>query len=231
MSVPLASVFTPSYNKGTFAAEAVASVLGQDCGDFEYWIIENSADDVTREVLAPLLGDPRIRYAELSFTAPERAGRYIPSVLLNEYYPKAAGEFIFYLSDDDILMPSCISRCTAFLNEDPARMVCYFTQQQESWRENAFHPHGGIPAHVNMGAGTPFGVVDSRIDGGQIAFRREALDGISQPWFTENPDPSVACHSDGVFMQRLADLHTFHAIPDHLGTKRRTPVSTWGRSG
>src|SRR5215470_565459 len=111
--MPLASVFTPSYSKGAYAAEAIRSVLAQDFTDFEYWVLENSDDGGhTRSVIAPLLDDKRVIYQEAEFTPGERAERYPPAVLLNRYYPKATGKYIFYLSDDDLLDPRCLRLCT-----------------------------------------------------------------------------------------------------------------------
>jgi spore maturation protein CgeD len=227
MTAPLASVFTLSHNKGQYAVEAIKSVLAQDYPDFEYWILENSTDASTRELIAPLLGDPRIIYEEIDLTASERAACYVPAMLLNRYYPKAAGRYIFYLSDDDLLDPGCVGECVRFLDADPDRHVCYFSHR---------HATGGgvmlnaIMAVHPMGAGTGEPVVDCRIDGGQIVHRRTVLDAITWPWFPETPEPAQACHADGLFMQRLADRFIFWPIANYLGTKRRTELSVWDRA-
>jgi spore maturation protein CgeD len=228
--MPAASVFTLSHNKGASAADAIASVLRQDFTDFEYWILENSTDSVTRETIAPLLGDPRIRYEEITLDPAERAVCYVPAVLLNRYYPKANGKYIFYLSDDDLLNPGCVRRCTEFLDADPSRQVCYFSHHHQTWYAGAFMDHGSIMTAGALGAGTGNPVVDCRIDGGQIVHTRECLDFLDQPWFPEEPDPVLACHADGRFMQRLADRFTFWPLPEVLGTKRRTELSLWDRA-
>jgi spore maturation protein CgeD len=226
---PLASVFTPSYNKGRYAAEAIASVLGQDCPDFEYWILENSDDGTTRDIIAPLLGDSRVLYQEIDLDPAQRAGCYPPAMLLNRYYPEAAGKYIFYLSDDDLLDSTCIRTCTEFLEAHPARRVCYFSHRHEVCGPGGASPAGEIAATVPLGGGTEQPVVDCRIDGGQIAHRKDCLDYIDQPWFPETPEPGLACHADGRFMQKLAAHFTFHPVPETLGTKRRTPLSAWDR--
>jgi spore maturation protein CgeD len=227
--MPLASVFTPSYNKGHYATEAIASVLAQDFSDFEYWILENSTDGVTRKEIAPLLGDPRVIYEEIELTAGERERTYPTAVLLNRYYPKANGKYIFYLSDDDLLEPSCVSRCVEFMEADPQRRVCYFGLLHASLREGGFMPTGGIPALHPMGMGTELPVVDSRIDGGQIAHRKDCLDWIGPPYFPEQAEHGIACHADGLFMQKMAREFTFHPVEEFLVTHRRTPLSTWDR--
>ena len=226
-------MFTPSFNKGTYAAEAIASVLAQEFRDFEYWILENSTDGGnTRGMIAPLLDDPRIRYEEITLTGHERTGCYPTAVLLNRYYAKAAGKYIFYLSDDDLLEPECLGRCVAFMEAHKDRWVCYFSMRRTSTHAPEFHPEGPwIAADKPMGAGTFWASVDSRIDGGQIAHRRECLDRIDWPWFPETPDGGVARHADGVFMDRLAEFWTFHPVPGPvLATHRCTPLSTWDRA-
>jgi len=226
-AAPLASVFLPSYNKPDYVAEAIGSVLDQDCGDFELWVLENSTDDRTRKVIGPLLGDPRIRYLELDIPAAQRESCYITSQLLNTFYPRAEGRFIFYLSDDDLLQPGCVAEVTRFLEEDPARGVCYFSQRQVVWRDGCWQDCLVIAADQPRGTGTQMVTVDCHIDGGQIAYRTSCLRALTQPWFPEDPDPSVARHSDGLFMQKLASFHTFWPLPAELGVKRRSPLSTW----
>ena len=78
--MPMVSVFLPSYNKGEYAAEAIACVLAQDFTDYELWILENSTDGTTRETIAPLLDDPRIVYEEITFGPGEREAAYPTAV-------------------------------------------------------------------------------------------------------------------------------------------------------
>jgi glycosyltransferase involved in cell wall biosynthesis len=227
--MPLVSVFTPSYNKGHYATEAIACILAQDFTDFEFWILENSTDGETRETIAPLLGDPRIVYEEIEFGPGEREACYPTARLLNRYYAKAAGKYIVYLSDDDLLDPRTLRLCVEFLEADTSRKVCYFGLRHASLRASGFMPTGGIPALHPMGAGTDLPVVDSRIDGGQIAHRTDCLEVLEQPWFPEQSEPGIACHADGLFMQKLAREFTFHPLNETLVTHRRTPLSTWDK--
>ena len=228
---PMASVFTPSYNKGAYAADAIRSILAQDYGDFEYWILENSTDDgATRDQIAPLLDDPRVIYQEFDIHPEWREKVYIPAWLLNQWYPRANGKYIFYLSDDDLLDPATIGTCVRFLEEDPGRHVCWFSMRRVAAPRPgpvAGDLDGGFPADKPMGHDTPRHHVDCRIDGGQVAHRRTCLDGLQQPWFPEDSDGGAASHADGLFLQKLASRYTFWPIPEHLLTKRLTPLSAW----
>ena len=232
MTGPAASVFLPSYGKPQYVGEAIASVLAQEFTDFELWILENCDDGgATRAAVAPYLGDPRIVYEEIGFTEAERAERYITAVLLNRYYPKAAGRVIFYISDDDLMEPGCLARCMAELDGHPEQSVVWFTMWRTAWsqQQQRFRPAGSIPAVNAVGVGTGQPQADCRIDGGQVAHRRECLDQIDQPWFPEDRSKYVAMHADGVFLQKLANRYVFHPVPEYLMTHRVTPLSTWDR--
>ena len=230
---PMASVFTPSFNKGAYAADAIRCILAQDYPDFEYWILENSTDDTTRAEIAPLLGDPRVIYQEFDIHPDWREKVYVPAWLLNQWYPRANGRYIFYLSDDDLLDPRTIGTCVRFLEADPARDVCWFSMR----RVSAPHPgpgpypeyEGGFPADKPMGHGTDFHHVDCNIDGGQVTHRKTCLDALPQPWFPEDTDGGLASHADGLFLQKLAARHTFWPVAEDFLTKRRTPTSKWNQ--
>lgn len=221
MSRPLASVFTPSYNKGPLALEAMGSVLGQTFGDFEYWVLENSTDAETRSAVGALAAtDPRVIYREVDFTEADRREFYPTARLLNEFYPQAAGEYVFYLSDDDLLAPTCLERCVAFMEGDPEMMVAYFTM--------TFTRDGRgvstIGANGFRGLGSNAGV-DCSIDGGQIVHRRRCLDELEQPYFPLGwPD---AGHADGLFMEKLAARFRFYPLNETLAEHRFTALSTW----
>lgn len=230
MTGPLVSVFTPVHNKAAYAPDAIRSVLAQDMPDFEYWILENSTDSgVTRGAIAPLLNDPRVIYEEIEFTRAERMQCYPPAVLLNRYMAKAAGEYVCYISDDDVFELSCFRRCVEAFGAGPERMVVWFGVWIAACRGGGEVPAGAIPADGPLGFGTAETGVDCRIDGGQIMWRRDALEQIERPWYPETPVPGVACHSDGLMMQKLARRFTFWPVPEFLLTHRRTPLSTWDR--
>src|ERR1700722_10173117 len=117
---PKVSVFIPSYNKGEYVLDAVRSVFAQTMTDWELWLLENSNDGVTHEIVGneidrylktfnekPL---GMIHYERLEGDEIERQRRekYITNWLLNVYYPEALGEYIFYISDDDLIDPECL---------------------------------------------------------------------------------------------------------------------------
>jgi len=228
---PAFSVFMPCYGKPAYAPEAIASVLAQDCGDFEFWILENSDDGgATRSAIAPLLSDPRIIYEELALGEDERLPRaWTPAVLMNRYYGKAAGDLIAYISDDDLWEPGLTGRVLAEFTAHPEYHAVWFTMWRTLWdgQQGRWRPAGSIPAVCDVGKGAGQEQADCRVDGGQVVHRRECLDEIPQPWFPLGK--ATAHHNDGVFLQKLADRHPLHPIPDRLMTHRSTPQSWWDK--
>ncbi len=231
MSRPRISCFLPSYNKHEFAVEAVQSVIGQDSGDWELFLLENSTDGLTRALLRDIpqvMTDARIHYDELDNLEEIRGRCYITSWLLNQHYPRAGGDFIFYLSDDDVLAPEIFGEIARYFDDFPDRDALYFSMA----RASASYPGDGLSFESQSApilALEPRGQgrVDGQIDGGQVSYRKSLLARLDPPWFPEDKDPGTACHSDGLFLNRITGLTPFYPLPVYGVQHRMTPLSTW----
>ena len=219
-----ASVFLPSYNKKGFVLEAMHSILGQSSSDWELWVLENSTDNETRELIkdSGLLQDQRIRYVEIDFSQELRDTVYPTCYLLNRYYPQANGEFIFYLSDDDLLDSDCIEACLSHFEANPDHSVCYVSMWIVGQEEPGGTPKvfGQIDADTIRHSGQTRG-----IDGGMIVHRKSCLDAIPYPFFNESK--LTAYRSDQVFVAALAEHYDFYPVPRLLAMHRSTPASLW----
>lgn len=228
------SVFLPSHNKGGFAVEAVRSVQDQDFGDYELWILENSTDDGrTRNLLRKYtdLPDPRVRYCEIDLADEIRQQHIAVAYILNEYYPKAQGEVILYLSDDDIFMPGLFRSVADYFDANPTRDALYFNLartiahsagQGISWGSRWL----GIDADIVRGETR----LDCKIDGGQVAYRKSVLYRISKPWFYTGKQPETACHADGLHLEAIAQAGVeFYPLAVPGVIHRHTPVSVWSK--
>ncbi len=61
--LPLISIILCTYNRAHLVTRAIASVLGQSCGDWELIIVDDGSIDDTALVMRPLVkSDPRLRY-------------------------------------------------------------------------------------------------------------------------------------------------------------------------
>lgn len=229
---PYFSVFMPSYNKRGFGVEAARSVLDQDFEDWELWVLENSTDGRTRSILRNFLptDDPRIHFEVIDLDVEIRAN-YSPAAYLdNRWYPKANGEIILYISDDDLFMPGLFSSISSYFNNYPDREAVYFHLARTravrpgtgtTWGER----FAGIPADLPRGAGE----VDCQIDGGQVAYRKQVLNKIDSPYFPECNDGDAG-HADGLHLEKITQAGIiFYPLPVAGVIHRHTLVSTWSQ--
>lgn len=237
---PKISVFLPSYNKRGYVVDAMRSVFAQTLIDWELWLLENSNDgyqtrhyvDSELRSLGRHTGSLRekIHYIQLDGEEIEyrRARSYITAWLLNVYYPEANGDYIFYLSDDDLIDPECFEVMAGVLDAHPDYQVVYAGLRAvgvtQPGQTGPFREIMRIPAVDEKSFP---GSVDSKIDGGQIMHRKTCLDALVHPYFEEMPNPDIARHADGLFMERLVGRFTFYPIDRELITHRWTPESLW----
>jgi glycosyltransferase involved in cell wall biosynthesis len=106
---PAISVVLPTYNGEPFVAEAVESVLRQDTDDFELVICDDASSDSTWETLSRYT-DPRIKLLR----NPENRGLF-PT--LNRLMHEARGRWIHLWSQDDRMLPDCLSGTLQFASD------------------------------------------------------------------------------------------------------------------
>lgn len=218
----MVSVFTPSFNKAEYVVDAIEGVLTQTYQNYEYWILENSNDKKTRKIVRRFKPHPKIKYIEIDLTDKQRKEFYPTAKILNTFYPQANGEFIFYLSDDDLVYEDCFERCISRLQTTD---IVYFSHDIfEVDVENNIKKIGENRATVPIGkdTGMPLSCV---IDGGQVMHRTSCLEKIRQPYFAYDYEIAAAC--DGRFMEELGSYYTFYPIGQTLGAHRRTSKSTF----
>lgn len=229
--MPKISVFMPSHNKGGYVVTALRSIENQTRQDFEVFVLENSTDDGrTKSILRKngYYDRPGIRVENIEDVP--RGEVNVMGWLLNRWYPKANGEYIFYLSDDDLLMPRAFQLLAGHLDDNPDHGACYGTLQHA----NSSHPSDmQFTGYLIMARDTRGpGEVDCHVDGGQIMHRKSCLDDVGYPYFEESPELEIARHIDGMFMERLVRKHPLHPVdsPEPVATHRMTPKSTYTRS-
>jgi GT2 family glycosyltransferase len=91
------SVVIPTFRRTGELMEALASVLGQTGVTFEVAVVDDCPDGSAREPVERLR-DPRVTYIR----NPQPTGG-VPSTVRNLAWPKARGEFLHFLDDDDIV--------------------------------------------------------------------------------------------------------------------------------
>lgn len=212
------TIFTCSYNKPRYVSEAIASVLAQTCPDFEYVILENSDDGITRKIVHQTQ-DPRVKIIDVDFSNAERNKEYVESRLKNIYFPQAKGGYIMALADDDLLEPTCFEEHIREFSRDKTQIANFHACRITYLNSNK--PDEFLPAIKTFG---PHRAPHQRMDGGSVMFKKELLTKISQPYFKCNwYDAHI---SDGLFLNKLARVTTIYPINKILHIKRITKVST-----
>lgn len=231
--MPRISVFMPSYNKRGFGVEAVRSVFSQTFTDWELWILDNSTDDgKTRKVLKKYIPmeDPRVHFEEIELSPQHRAQYYATAWLMNQYYPKANGDIILYISDDDLFQPGLFKSVVDYFDEHQDRHALYF----HLVRTRAYAPGQGTKwneafAFIWADRIRSVNCLDCQIDGGQIAYRKHVLDAIGQPYFNQGNDLH-ASHADGTHMEKIPRAgFDFYPLEVKGVIHRHTLLSTWSK--
>ena len=128
------------------------------------------------------------------------------------------GRYVCTFYDDDLYAPDFIEQMAGYLDAHPDAMAVTCSESRQTY---SGEDRGGIGGY-QRGPGE----FDCRVDGAQIMFRREVLDRIGDPWLPE--DTGRCSHSDGVFLERLADVcGRVPGIDATLVTHRFTPLSTY----
>lgn len=116
MTKPLITIITPSFNQAQFVAETVRSILSQDYEPIEYRVVNDGSTDDT-DIAIRAISTDRFKYSIQSNRGQSRT--------LNEQWAQSGAKYLAYLSSDDLLAPTAISKAIAVLESDDS-VVCVF---------------------------------------------------------------------------------------------------------
>ena len=117
---PLVTVIIPTIGRPEYMLEAVASALAQDYPNLEVLISDNLPKVATRSIL-PSDQLSRVRIVE-------RAERLGFSAHFNSCLQDAKGEFVMFLSDDDLIEPAYVSSMVREMCGPYSVSVCFGQQ-------------------------------------------------------------------------------------------------------
>ncbi|MBN1578269.1 MAG: glycosyltransferase family 2 protein [Chitinispirillaceae bacterium] len=134
MPEPLVSVVVPTYNRAEVLPRAVNSVLGQTYRHVELIIVNDGSTDATDNAVAPLVIS-RVR----SIRFPENRGG---GIARNAGIAEARGEFVAFLDDDDVWLPSKLTMQIDYMTNRGVDL-CYTAIRKMYWgkglRRDRFH--------------------------------------------------------------------------------------------
>lgn len=119
MTEPLVTIAITSYNYAHTVGEAVASALGQTYRNLDVVVLDNASTDDSVSVVRAF-SDDRLRLVE----HPENVGIQRNH---NAAIREARGEYLMFLSADDMLLPCAVEDAVAFRLAHPEIDMAYFS--------------------------------------------------------------------------------------------------------
>lgn len=114
--MPLITVAMPAHNAAPYIGEALDSILGQTCRDFELLVVDDGSTDETAQRVADR-ADARIRLIRLGTNRGRAAAR-------NVALDNARGVYLAWMDADDIAVPRRLEKQLAFLESHSDVAVC-----------------------------------------------------------------------------------------------------------
>lgn len=134
---PLVSIIVPTYNPPPkFLKAAIDSALQQTASNFEICLADDASTDPGS--VAQIKGLIR-NHKQIKFT--ERATNGHISAASNEALQLAAGEWVCFLDQDDVLSPAAIEWFNATLNKYPDARIIYSDEDKINSKGVRFDPH------------------------------------------------------------------------------------------
>lgn len=133
MSDPCFSIILPTRQRHQTLKYAIQTVLDQSYPDFELVVMDNKSTAETQQVVESF-PDPRIRY----FRSEER-------LTMSENWEQglgfATGRYIFYLGDDDGMLPDALSVAHRFFSSSQAPILAWNRDDCIYWWKNSIVEH------------------------------------------------------------------------------------------
>ncbi|WP_180255214.1 glycosyltransferase family 2 protein [Bacillus toyonensis] len=125
MSLPLVSVLIPTYNRPNYFKIALDSVLAQEYPNIEIIITDDSTNDETYSIVAPLINSfSNLQY----FKNSERLGGVKN---FQQAFLRSKGEYINFLMDDDFFHPKKIGTMMKHYLKDPEQKIKLVTSYRQ----------------------------------------------------------------------------------------------------
>ncbi len=117
------SVIIPTFNRAHVLARALDSVLAQDYGAIDIWVVDDGSTDGTQDLLQSYQGKIQVLTQSNKGVSAAR----------NLGIQKSSGQFIALLDSDDAWEPDKISCQIQFFTAHPQAKIC---QTEETWIRN-----------------------------------------------------------------------------------------------
>src|SRR5574337_611342 len=115
----LVSIVIPTYNMAKFLADAIDSAIAQTYQNKEIIIVDDGSTDETFSVVTRYLDSPDAKKWNITYYKKENGKT---ASALNYGIKKAKGEWIHWLSADDMLLPTAIETMFQYIRQYPEQV-------------------------------------------------------------------------------------------------------------
>lgn len=193
------TIITPTYNRSDLIEETIISVLNQSYKNLEYIVIDDGSTDNTRDIVH--------KYKDkLKYIYKENKGQ---AAALNYGFEIAKGEYIGYLSSDDLLHVDAIKELVQALDESKEFVLTYCDWSLINQNSKFIRKMTGIDYSEKY----LYENLECAVGPGSL-FRKEVLEKIGG-W-----DTNLRQIPDFEFFLRLAKLGNFKRVPQNLSNFR-----------
>lgn len=116
MNLPLVSICIPNYNYDLYVGKAIQSAIDQSYDNVEVVVVDNASTDNSMEVISSFKENDKVKIFENS----ENIGALKN---FNKSFELSKGDYIVFLSSDDMLRPDFVKKCMQVFEKYDVGMV------------------------------------------------------------------------------------------------------------
>lgn len=216
------SIIMTSYNKPRYVGRALGAALAQTMGDFELFLMDDHSDEETLRAIRPFLSDPRVKFFRSQVgTLRERVQKTRYAVLINQALRLARGEYVTYLTDDNLYHPRRLERMAGYLDDRPDVQIVYSASVTRYVDER-----GRILRTIERPATQVTRMAPCVVDHCSVMHRRSILTAVYRQYGSYwDEDPRYYRIGDARFFWRLNRMWPFHPLPEVLDYNYITATS------
>ncbi|CAM4260138.1 glycosyltransferase family A protein [Lederbergia lenta] len=218
---PKVTVIMTSYNKPELIGIAIKSVLDQSLKDFELLIMDDNSNMETINIIKEFLNDPRVTLYKSDIKDEDRYKKTRYATLINQALELAKGEYISYITDDNMYKKNRLDLMSYLLNTNKEVNIVYSAQKLIHLNEN-YQPISSVTRKTEGVLNKAAEVVDHC----SVMHRKSILDDIKKKYGNYwDDDKKYWGYADAIFWNRLNEKHLFYPTLMVLDYNYRTPRS------
>lgn len=216
--MPKIDIIIPTYNRANILYDTLKSVQDQTFNDWICWIAEDGKTKETEEVVNSYIEyDKRFRYISCSHSG-------IPAVVRNRCIIRGNGEYIAFLDDDDLWLPSKLEKQIKFMDQN---LFCVLLcSNAYRWKSNDNTWKNSLPLYFDkkkeMQTSYESLVEDNFVINSSAVIRRCVLKESGML----NESGKIKSFEDYEFWLRIGIFGQMHFMPEPLVVYRDMPESS-----